>query len=88
VNGKPLKERKLFTAKYRKGAMMVRPGKLPTLYHTNNHAVMSCEITEAGTVEIGGEQFEYQLLKVILRERQPPDEETIKAHVIDSLPNP
>jgi len=73
MNSKPLKERKTFTAKYCKGAMMIRPGKLPTLYHTNNHAVMSCEITEAGHVEIDDEKYEYQILKVILRERPQPN---------------
>lgn len=69
MNSKPLKERKLYTEKYHKGAMMVRPGKLPTLYHTNNHQVMSCEITEVGTVEIDGANYEYQILRVILRKR-------------------
>jgi hypothetical protein len=54
---------------YRKGAMMVRAGKLPTLYHTNGFRVVSCEIQKAGAVEREGQRLEYQILKVFLEER-------------------
>lgn len=54
---------------YRKGALMIRAGKLPTLYHTNNFRVISCEIQKAGAVQRGEQRLEYQILKVFLEER-------------------
>jgi len=60
---------------YRKGALMIRKGKLPTLYHTNGFKVVSCEIQKAGAVEREGAapgtrmRLEYQVLKVYLEER-------------------
>lgn len=57
---------------YRKGAAMVRTGKLPTLYHINpEFRVLSCEIQKAGAVERNGVRLEYQVLKVFLEERPP-----------------
>lgn len=57
---------------YRKGAMMIRDGKLPTLYHlTPKFRVLSCEIQRAGAVDRDGQRLEYQVLKVFLEERPP-----------------
>lgn len=55
---------------YRKGAMMVRQGKLPTLYHTTEEfKIISCEIQKAGAVVRDGKRLEYQVLKIFLEEK-------------------
>lgn len=57
---------------YRRGAAMIRSGKLPTLYHTApEFRVLSCEIQKAGIVEREGQRLEYQVLKIFLEERPP-----------------
>ncbi len=72
---KRVKDKLLREETYRKGAMVLRPGKLPSLYHINpSFRVLSCEIQKAGAVERDGQRLEYQVLKVFLEER--PTEKT------------
>ena len=64
------RDKLLYEETYKKGALMIRPGELPTLYHIRpDFRVLSCEIQKAGTVERDGKQLEYQILKVLLEER-------------------
>lgn len=75
----------LYEETYHKGAMMVRAGKLPTLYHTDpTFRVLSCEIQKAGAVERNGQRLEYQILKVFLEER-PKSEHSTQASGQDGI---
>jgi hypothetical protein len=71
-----MKDQLLREETYRKGSLMIRPGKLPTLYHLSpDFRVLSCEIQKAGAVTRDGQRLEYQVLKVFLEER-PKEEAT------------
>lgn len=61
------KERQLYIEKYRKGAMVILPGRLPVLKHVNEGCkVVDAHIQACGVVERDGKRLEFHDIRVYI----------------------
>lgn len=65
------KQKVVYQEKYRKQAMMVKHDRLPRIRHIGSEFIVkSCEITSAGSILVDGIKYEFQDLRVIVKQSE------------------
>jgi hypothetical protein len=67
------RQKVIYQEKYKKGAGKINDRKLPDLNHLNEgFYCCAAEVTSAGVIEVDGVRYEFNDMRVLIRERGKP----------------